>query len=130
MCGDGVKFAVPELGPLQTHLCVTWDSTTGAVALFMDGKKSLTKIYQKGHTVQPGGKVIIGQDPDSFLGGFDANQCFIGEILDVNMWDFVLPDSTIQDIYAGITGPRGNVIDWQSTAQTVNGNVQVIDVEQ
>uniref|UniRef100_A0A8C9YVD1 Pentraxin family member n=1 Tax=Sander lucioperca TaxID=283035 RepID=A0A8C9YVD1_SANLU len=72
LAGEPVFFRVPEIGALQTHLCVTWDSSSGAAALFMDGRKSLTKIYNKGHTVQPGGKVIIGQDPDNYVGSFDA----------------------------------------------------------
>ncbi|KAI3360185.1 hypothetical protein L3Q82_013869, partial [Scortum barcoo] len=80
LSGNGVLFAVPELGALQTHLCFTWDSSSGAAAVFMDGKKSLTKIYKKSHTIRPGGKVLLGQDPDSFVGNFDANQSFVGEI--------------------------------------------------
>uniref|UniRef100_A0A3Q4BLP8 Pentraxin family member n=1 Tax=Mola mola TaxID=94237 RepID=A0A3Q4BLP8_MOLML len=129
MSGEGIIFGVPELGPLQTHLCVTWDSTSGAVALFMNGRKSLTKIYKKGHTVQPWGQVILGQDPDNYVGGFDEKQCFIGEILDVNMWDSVLPDSTIEDMFAGRTAPTANVINWGSTALLFQGNVHIVDVE-
>ncbi|XP_026019425.1 pentraxin fusion protein-like [Astatotilapia calliptera] len=68
MAGDPVLFKVPELGALQTHLCVTWDSTSGLAALFLDGKRSLSKIYRKGHTVRAGGRVILGQDPDFYLG--------------------------------------------------------------
>lgn len=92
----------------------------------MDGRKSVTKIYKKGHTVRQGGKIILGQDPDSYLGDFDAKQSYVGEIYDVNMWDSVLPDSTIQDVYAGKRVPRGNVLDWESTALTLNGNVLVV----
>lgn len=119
-------FLVPPLGALQTHLCATWDSGTGAANIFMDGRKSVTKIYKKGHTVRQGGKIILGQDPDSYLGDFDAKQSYVGEIYDVNMWDSVLPDSTIQDVYAGKRVPRGNVLDWESTALTLNGNVLVV----
>ncbi|KAK7939314.1 hypothetical protein WMY93_002640 [Mugilogobius chulae] len=69
LSGDGVFFQTPALGPTQTHLCVTWDSLSGATAVFMDGKKSLTKIYKQGHKVRSRGKIIIGQDPDEYLGG-------------------------------------------------------------
>ncbi|XP_026019776.1 pentraxin fusion protein-like [Astatotilapia calliptera] len=125
LAGDPVLFKVPELGALQTHLCITWDSTSGLAALFLDGKRSLSKIYRKGHTVRAGGRVILGQDPDSFLGDFDSDQSFVGEIFDVNMWDTVLADSVIQGIFAGKREPRGNVLDWERTELRINGDVKV-----
>ncbi|XP_041812332.1 uncharacterized protein LOC121620368 [Chelmon rostratus] len=129
MSGDGVFFRVPELGALQTHLCVTWDSSSGAAALFMDGRKSLTKIYRKNHSVRPGGKVILGQDPDVFLGDFEAKQSFVGEIGDVNMWDRVLSDNTIRDMFSGKRVPRGNVFDWETAQLKINGQVDVLHQE-
>lgn len=129
LSGDGVLFQLPQLGALQTHLCFSWDSKTGAANVFMNGKKSVTKIYKKGHIIRPGGRVILGQDPDSFLGDFEEKQSFVGEIYDVNMWDSVLPDSTIQDVYAGRRFPRGNVFDWEATTLEVNGNVHVVSLE-
>lgn len=129
LAGDPVKFQVPPLGALQTHLCVTWDSSSGAAALFLDGRKSLTKIYRKGHKVRPGGKVIIGQDADVYLGDFDAKQSFVGDVSDVNLWDAVLWDSTIADMSSGKRVPRGNVIDWETTELKVNGNVETVNTE-
>ncbi|XP_022595289.1 pentraxin fusion protein-like [Seriola dumerili] len=129
LAGEGVLFSVPELGSLETHLCFTWDSTSGAAALFMNGRKSLTKIYKKGHSVRSNGKVLIGQDPDSYLGDFDAKQSFVGEICDINMWDSVLSASTIQDMYSGKTVSRGNVFDWETAQLNVNGEVEVITRE-
>ncbi|KAM6966772.1 C-reactive protein-like isoform 2-T3 [Tautogolabrus adspersus] len=129
LSGEGVFFKAPELGPLETHLCFTWDSSSGAATLFMDGRRSSTKIYKKGHAVRTGGKVILGQDPDSYFGEFDANQSFVGEICDVNMWDSVLSDSTIRDMSSMKRVPRGNVFDWESTELKVNGNVEVVNRE-
>ncbi len=129
LSGEGVLFSVPQLGALQTHLCFTWDSESGAAALFMDGKKSLTKIYKKGHTVRPGGKVLLGQDPDVYLGDFDAKQSFVGEIKDVNMWDSVLSDFMIQDLYSGKKIPQGNIFDWETTQLKMNGEVELIHQE-
>lgn len=130
LSGAGVFFQMPEtLTARETHLCITWDSSSGATSLFMDGKKSLAKIYQRGHHVRAGGKVILGQDPDSYLGEFDANQSFVGEIGDVNMWDRVLPDHVIRDLFSGKRVSRGNVFDWESITLNVSGNVHVIDRE-
>nr|XP_020460533.1 pentraxin fusion protein-like [Monopterus albus] len=129
LSGDPVMFDVPQLGALETHLCVTWDSSSGATTLFMDGKKSLTKIYRKGHAISPSGRVVLGQDLDSFQGGFDIKQSFVGEICDVNMWDSVLSDSNIQDIFSGKRVPRGNVFDWEITELQIHGEVDVVKRE-
>lgn len=132
MSGNGIIFDVPELPKgMQTHMCITWDSRTGAAALFMDGKKSVTKVNRdtQGQTIRPGGKVILGQDPDIYLGDFEAKQSFVGNIEDVNMWDSVLPGSTIQDLFSGKRAPRGNVMDWETVDLKVTGNVHVITTE-
>lgn len=130
LSGDGVFFQTPPLGPMQTHLCITWDSQTGATAVFMDGKKSLTKIYQKNHRVRSGGKVIIGQDPDDYLGSFDANQSFVGEISDINLWSSVLSDSAIKEMAnGGQTAQYGDVIDWSAASLRVTGKVDLIQRE-
>ncbi|CAK6983685.1 pentraxin fusion protein-like [Scomber scombrus] len=126
---ESVAFNVPQLGALETHLCVTWDSSSGAAAVFMNGRKSLTKIYKQGHTVRPGGKVVIGQDFDSYSGHFDAHQSFVGEISDVNLWDSVLSDSTIQDLSSGMRAPRGNVLDWEAAKLRFHGGAKVVNRE-
>lgn len=112
---------------MQNHLCFTWDSSSGAAAVFMNGQKSVTHIYKKGHTVRSGGKVILGQDPDEYFGGFDANQSFVGEITDVNMWDSVLSDGAIKNLYANEKVSKGNVFDWESTDIRLRGTVDVVD---
>uniref|UniRef100_UPI0037E91F56 C-reactive protein-like n=1 Tax=Semicossyphus pulcher TaxID=241346 RepID=UPI0037E91F56 len=126
LAAEGVSFRVPELTAMQTHLCVTWDSISGASALFIDGRRSLIKIFKKGHTVLPGGKVLLGQDPDSYLGSFDAGQSFVGELSDVNMWDFVLPDSMVEDIACGESVIRGNIFDWETAALKLHGEVKLL----
>ncbi|KAM3838054.1 C-reactive protein-like [Diretmus argenteus] len=126
---DSVYFQVPKLGPLETHLCVTWDSNIGATTIFMNGRKSLTKIYKKGHKVPKGGKVLLGQDADTFLGSFDRTQSFVGEIYDVNMWDSVLATSTIREFNLGIEVPRGNIFDWETVKLKFNGKVDVVKQE-
>lgn len=132
MSGNGFFFDVPELPKgMQTHMCITWDSRTGAAAVFMDGKKSVTKINRdtQEHAVRSGGNVILGQDPDVYLGDFDAKQSFVGDIQDVNMWDSVLPGSTIHDLFSRKTAYRGNVLDWETADLKVTGNVHVITTE-
>ncbi|XP_062294824.1 C-reactive protein-like isoform X1 [Scomber scombrus] len=126
---ESVNFHVPHLGALETHLCVTWDSSTGATDLFMNGRKSLTKIYKPGHTMRPKGKVVIGQDFDSYAGYLDAKQSFVGEMSDVNMWDSVLCDTTIKGMSSGMRVPRGNVLDWEGPELKRHGGAKVLNRE-
>ena len=79
--------------------------------------------------MQSGGRVILGQDLDSYRGSFDAKQSFVGEISDVNMWDSVLPDSTIQRMSSGKRVPRGNVFDWEATRLEIHGGAKVLNRE-
>ncbi|KAM9488583.1 C-reactive protein-like [Clarias gariepinus] len=125
--GSGVLFTLPPLSTLPTHLCVTWNSSTGATAFWVDGHRSMLKIYKRGHSVSPGGGIVLGQDPDSYLGGFESNQSFVGEITDVHMWDSVLSAAQIKQLYEKQSNAlSGNVLDWNSLLYKIYGNV--IDV--
>ncbi|MCI4374901.1 hypothetical protein PGIGA_G00011770 [Pangasianodon gigas] len=120
----GALFALPMLSTLSTHLCVTWESSTGTTTFWVDGHRSLPKIYGRGHYVHPNGAVIIGQDPDSYLGGFSKSQSFVGEITDLHMWDTVLRAGQIKKLYEKqYDAPTGNVLNWNSLQYRVYGNV-------
>ncbi|KAM4598634.1 C-reactive protein-like [Polymixia lowei] len=129
LSGDGAIFQVPEQVALETYLCVTWESSSGAAALYINGRRSVTKVYKQGHRVSAGGKVILGQDPDNFLGGFDSRQSFVGDISEVNMWDYVLPRNVIRAISCGKQGPKGNIFDWDTIETKINGQVEMVYYE-
>ncbi|XP_056438458.1 C-reactive protein-like [Gadus chalcogrammus] len=118
---QGAYFEVPELGPLENHVCVAWESVTGKTTMYLNGRSAASQIFQKGYTVQPGGRLILGQDADSFLGDFDATQSFVGEIFEVNMWDRVLPPDAIQQLSTGKCFSYANVIDWATVKLTLHG---------
>ncbi|KAK3571413.1 hypothetical protein QTP86_011687 [Hemibagrus guttatus] len=128
---DGVRFNLPPLTALPTHLCVTWESSTGATAFWVNGRRSMLKIYRRGFNLNPNGSIILGQDPDSYLGDFDEKQSFVGEITDVHMWDIVLDPGQIKQLYENqALGDRGNVLDWNSLKYKIIGNVvEVSEVE-
>ncbi|XP_052398363.1 pentraxin fusion protein-like [Carassius gibelio] len=126
--GNGALFYLPPLSTFRTHVCVTWESATGLSAFWVDGHRSSYQLFKKGHSVQPGGTVLLGQDPDNYLGGFDKNQSFVGEITDVHMWDQVLSGSQIRAVYSNQepSVPKGNVFDWNTINYEINGNVLVV----
>ncbi|XP_027013572.2 pentraxin fusion protein-like [Tachysurus fulvidraco] len=122
--GESVIFKLPPLSVVPIHLCVTWASRTGVTAFWANGRRTMLKIYKRGISVSPGGAIILGQDPDSFLGSFDKNQSFVGEITDVHMWDSVLGAGQIKHLYElQDLGVRGNVLDWNSLKYKISGNV-------
>ncbi|XP_048030444.1 pentraxin fusion protein-like [Megalobrama amblycephala] len=129
LSGDGAFFNLPPLSTFQTHLCVTWASATGLSAMWVNGERSLFRLYRKGQSIRPGGTVLLGQDPDKYVGAFDPEQSFVGEISDVKMWDYVLPGSEIKAVYSNQEPyvPKGNVFDWNTIKYEITGNVIVAE---
>ncbi|NWS26534.1 MPTX protein, partial [Polioptila caerulea] len=80
-------FTVPVSLGQSEHVCVTWESSTGIVGFWFNGEPWPRKGLQKGYTVGVPASILLGQDQDSFGGGFDAQQSFMGEISSVYMWD-------------------------------------------
>ncbi|XP_069822712.1 uncharacterized protein [Dendropsophus ebraccatus] len=120
---DGALFSLPGLNTFGTHICVTWQSSSGVTSFWVDGKRSTRQVYRKGHYVSPGGEVILGQDQDTCGGGFDAKQSFVGEISDVHLWGHILPSSDIKKVYENKVSLKGNIIDWHSVKYSLYGNV-------
>ena len=127
LSGDGVFFHLPPITTFRTSLCLTWASDRGLAAFWVDGRRSSYQVYKPGHTVRPGGTVLLGQDADRHLGGLEATQSFVGEVTDLNMWDRVLSRSALQAWHHGHRGPEGNVFSWASMEYTLSGNVLVVD---
>ena len=42
--------------------------------------------------------LIFGQEPDSFRGGFDKAQAYIGDLAEFNIWDTILERDFIEDM--------------------------------
>ncbi|XP_005162934.1 C-reactive protein 2 isoform X1 [Danio rerio] len=124
---DAAFFRLHPLSTFQTHLCVTWESATGLTAFWVDGQRSLHQVYRKGYSIRPGGTVLLGQDPDSYVGSFNAAQSFVGEITDLQMWDYVLSGTQIKAVYYNQDNRvKGNVFDWNTIKYDVTGNVLVV----
>ncbi|KAK2870415.1 hypothetical protein Q8A67_024807 [Cirrhinus molitorella] len=123
---NGALFRLPPVSALQTHLCITWDSATGLTAFWVDGRRSVFQIYRKGHSVRPGGTILLGQDPDAYVGSFSVDQSFVGEVTDVHMWDHVLSSHQIKVVYSD-QELKGNVINWNTILYDIRGDVLVLD---
>ncbi|CAB1337797.1 unnamed protein product [Coregonus sp. 'balchen'] len=127
LSGDGAFFHLPPITTFRTSLCLTWESRTGLAAFWVDGRRSTYQVYKPGHTIRPKGTVLLGQDADKHLGDLEALQSFVGEVTDLNMWDYVLPRRQIQALHYGHKITKGNIFDWATIEYQLNGNVMVVD---
>ncbi|KFV66126.1 C-reactive protein, partial [Dryobates pubescens] len=95
--GKFVIFTIPlGAAPSQQHVCASWESATGIVQFWLDGRAWPRKGLQKGYRVGAEAAIVLGQDQDSFGGSFDAKQSFVGEISSVYLWDVVLSASAVK----------------------------------
>ncbi|XP_030014254.1 LOW QUALITY PROTEIN: mucosal pentraxin-like [Sphaeramia orbicularis] len=106
-------------------ICTTWDSASGLVQLWLDGKPSSRKFISSGSNISGPIVIVLGQDQDSFGGGFDAAQSFVGMMSDVYMWDYVLSPCEIQRYMDERNFPTGNVLNWGALEFVTMGRVLI-----
>ncbi|OCT69021.1 C-reactive protein-like [Xenopus laevis] len=107
------------------HTCVNWESATGVIQLWINGKLYPRTVLKKGPLIDTQARIILGQEQDSYGGGFDISQSFMGEISNVHMWDYVLTQEEIQKALAGKKDMNGNIINWRSLQYEIKGDVSV-----
>ncbi|XP_069820898.1 C-reactive protein-like [Dendropsophus ebraccatus] len=104
-----------------TSICATWSSTARAV--WVDGKKySGSGTPNKDISADP--IIILGQQQDTYGGGFQLQDSIVGEMTDVNMWDKALTDDNVIDYFAGNEVSR-NVINWKDLRYNLTGDVSI-----
>ncbi|XP_073479439.1 uncharacterized protein [Aquarana catesbeiana] len=101
------------------HTCVTWDSDTGVVQLWVNGKLYPEGASVKGSSISAEASIVLGQEQDSF----NVSQSLVGEIGDVHMWDYVLTPEDIKKVISGDL--HGNVYNWLSLHYEIKGNILV-----
>ncbi|KAE8588024.1 hypothetical protein XENTR_v10022283 [Xenopus tropicalis] len=107
------------------HSCVTWDSNTGVLQLWVNGKVYPRRVLQKGFSIDLQDGISLGQMQRNYGTGWDPEISFQGEISDVHMWNEVLPPETIWQVLLNNRYISGNVISWRSLNYTINGDVTV-----
>ncbi|XP_015280436.1 PREDICTED: serum amyloid P-component [Gekko japonicus] len=125
--GSMVTFSIadnPVPKPLWEHICVSWESVTGIAELWLNGVSLPRKGMKRGYTIGPEASIVLGQEQDSFGGGFDINESFTGEISDVFMWDRVLSSQEVVSVRYG-DRLSNYLIDWQSLNYEIKGYVVV-----
>ncbi|NWR58528.1 SAMP protein, partial [Bucorvus abyssinicus] len=96
--GKFVTFRVPASTVESEHVCAGWESATGIVGFWLNGKPWPRKGLQKGYTVGAEASIVLGQgqEQDAFGDGFEVRQSFVGEISSVYMWDTGISTPQVQ----------------------------------
>ncbi|KAJ3598640.1 hypothetical protein NHX12_002145 [Muraenolepis orangiensis] len=104
-------------------ICSTWTSETGLTQVWLDGQPSSRRHIHKGTAIAGPPIIILGQEQDTYGGGFDLQQSFVGMISDVHMWDYVLSACEIQRYSKDLNYSPGNVLNWRAMEFEITGNV-------
>ncbi|OCT66460.1 C-reactive protein-like [Xenopus laevis] len=107
------------------HRCVTWDSNTGVLQLWVNGKLSPRTVLQKGSSIDLQDGIYLGPVHSNREILWNPPIPFEGEISDVHMWNEVLPPETIRRVLLNNRYVNGDVISWRSLNYTINGDVIV-----
>ncbi|XP_031609860.1 serum amyloid P-component-like [Oreochromis aureus] len=108
-------------------ICSTWDATSGLIQLWVNGKPSSRKFVSSGSNIIGPMSIVLGQEQDSYGGGFDINQSFIGMISDVHMWDYTMSSCEIQNYSDELSFTLGNVLNWNALDFQITGRVLIED---
>jgi len=69
------------------HLAVSWNSGSGVVKVFRDGKKVFEKGgVMQGKSITQGGCIWLGQQQATYCKTHDASKAFKGDLIDTQVW--------------------------------------------
>ncbi|XP_060906620.1 serum amyloid P-component-like [Labrus mixtus] len=121
----GTDFLSLSFPPNTWHsMCSTWRSDNGLAQLWVDGKHTIKRFIKTG-PITGAPITVLGQEQDSYGGGFDASQSFLGMITKLHMWDYVLSNAEIKRYVADAQFTPGNVFNWRSLELEISGNIFV-----
>ncbi|GKS64187.1 hypothetical protein YTPLAS72_14910 [Nitrospira sp.] len=116
-------------------LSVTWDSTAGNWAVYIDGAfiESGTGLSAGSSLDTTNGQFVFGQEQDGLDSGYDSTQYFSGTIYDVRIWSDVRTSGEIAqyyqqqlDVTPAEAAAIGLVANWQMDG--FDGSSQVVDI--
>uniref|UniRef100_UPI0037E944A4 C-reactive protein-like n=1 Tax=Semicossyphus pulcher TaxID=241346 RepID=UPI0037E944A4 len=121
-----IAFKGLDFKPNTWHsICSTWDSVSGLVQVWLDGKPSSRRYITSGSSINGPIVIVFGQDQDTHGGGFDIKQSFVGMMSDVHMWNYILSPCQIQSYTQELYFTAGNVLNWRALSFQTNGRVLI-----
>ena len=115
-------------------MCTSWDSESGVFTISVNGEiKATHENFKKGASLGAGGNLVIGQDQDIVGGKFSATQVYVGELYEINVWDYALKSTEVASLHdAGLCGvgstEKDPIISYADlVAQNLRGALSLID---
>ena len=111
------------------HVAVTWESAGGTWHSYKDGAKikSSAVAFQKDEVVTGGGILILGQEQDEIGGGFNTEENFMGDVSQMNIFDYTLSANDIYNLAYSCDYVKGNVAAWGDFREQLFGEYHVTD---
>ncbi|WP_330927424.1 type I secretion C-terminal target domain-containing protein, partial [Candidatus Sororendozoicomonas aggregata] len=78
------------------HLSFSWDSASGELKIYLDGQLEDTGTHKQGDSIGTGGGLVLGQEADSQMGGYNGSQAFAGKMRDFRIWNDVRDQAEIE----------------------------------
>ena len=137
---DDVMFLPQKLNNYQhrtwTHLCWSFSSNTGESKYYHNGEivsidildVAINDLPLKPSQEMHDAALIFGQEPDVMRGGFNKGQAYLGELSELNIWNYTLNDSDIGEMAACNRLKRGNILAWEKSSWILN-NVPIEDIQ-
>jgi len=105
------------------HICLAYDGFKDLYKLFVNGEKIESGSWtgdNRLEVVRKGGVNYLGQDQDSYGGGFSSKQSWSGTITQFNIWDFALEDYFIENAAECRSDLLGNLQEWTRENWVIN----------
>ncbi|XP_077968089.1 neuronal pentraxin-1-like [Styela clava] len=114
------RLTLDEIGNQnENHICVVVSTINNTVHLYLNGSKHSRKTLTHEITKIKGqGTVVLGQDQDEKLGGFQAEDSFLGVIKNCMLWNRTLTSREIEDMQNDCNCPKDYIL-----SATKNGHI-------
>lgn len=122
--GEFVAFKVPEDPISWEHVCFGWESSTGILEFWMNGKPWPRKSLKQGYTIPNDTFILLGQEQDRYGGSFDSYNSFSGELTDFYMWEFLLSPFKMRSAHQDLQLPHCT-LGWKNLQYELKGEVVV-----
>ncbi|EDO34151.1 predicted protein, partial [Nematostella vectensis] len=119
---EATYLGVDVLDGFWHHVAVTWSSASGTWKAYIDGRlvRSSSSPFQIGQVIRGGGVMLVGQEQDELGGGFNAEESFVGDLSQVNVWSRVLSDNEIFTLAYSCVD-KGDVVAWADFRERMAG---------
>ena len=93
---ENFSYTGTKISSLEWHdFTLTYDQSSGDITVYDFGKEILTQKVTAGTHAESGGMLIIGQEQDTYGGGFSDSEALAGEVASVTIWDKELSQNEV-----------------------------------